>query len=345
MGRLIYIIVILVAFSAFSVDAEARSGRQNQVPHGSSFGCDVCHTAAGGLNDFGFESFDYTNGGTVNWGPELAGLDSDRDGYTNGEELGDPTGSWNPGDGSPGGAFSNPGVRADGLCGNGNLEGEEECESGALQGASCDSLGLGSGSLSCSAECRFDTSGCDTCGDGAIQGGEECDGADLAGNTCESLGMGTGSLTCTGCGYNTVGCSGPEPEATPDTCGDGIRQTGEACDGSDLAGETCATRGFAGGTLGCQVRCSFDTSSCTGGTGTTGNNDTGGEGSADTTGGYTYGGANDGSSAPQSMGDGDKIELDGYACSTSAHQRPADPSLLALLFAGLFWMRRRRDRG
>ena len=36
--------------------------------------------------------------GNVIWGPELAAIDSDGDGFTNGEELGDPEGTWQPGD-------------------------------------------------------------------------------------------------------------------------------------------------------------------------------------------------------------------------------------------------------
>ena len=38
------------------------------------------------------------------WGPELAALDSDGDGFTNGEELGDPDGTWQEGDAAPGDA-------------------------------------------------------------------------------------------------------------------------------------------------------------------------------------------------------------------------------------------------
>jgi hypothetical protein len=46
------------------------------------------------------------------WGPELAMLDSDGDGFTNGQELQDPTGSWSFGQPDPGNPalVSNPGV-------------------------------------------------------------------------------------------------------------------------------------------------------------------------------------------------------------------------------------------
>jgi len=42
---------------------------------------------------------------------------------------------------------------------------------------------------------------------------------------------------------------------------DNVKDAGEACDGTDLAGETCADFGFVGGTLKCSS-CVFDTSGC-----------------------------------------------------------------------------------
>jgi hypothetical protein len=39
---------------------------------------------------------------------------------------------------------------------------------------------------------------------------------------------------------------------------------GESCDGTDLAGKTCADFNFAGGDLACDNNCSFDPSGCTG---------------------------------------------------------------------------------
>ena len=51
-------------------------------------------------------------------------------------------------------------------------------------------------------------------------------------------------------------------------CGDAAISGSEVCDGANLGGETCATQGFAGGTLGCANSCSsFDTGSCTSGGG------------------------------------------------------------------------------
>ena len=46
-------------------------------------------------------------------------------------------------------------------------------------------------------------------------------------------------------------------------CNDGIRQSPEQCDGSDLGGKTCATIGLGqNGSLGCTDQCVLDTSAC-----------------------------------------------------------------------------------
>ena len=89
-------------------EANARSKRVRQVPNGSAASCNTCHTAGGGspLNPFGLEivtNFLTAAGpaGDVIWGPELAALDSDGDGASNGAELGDPDGTWVVGDAAP----------------------------------------------------------------------------------------------------------------------------------------------------------------------------------------------------------------------------------------------------
>ena len=95
-----------------SFDAEARGQRIGQIPNGGSLGCAGCHTdpnGGGPRNSFGemiedgfLTSSDWQGG--VIWGPELAALDADGDGATNGEELGDPEGAWSTGDPDPGAA-------------------------------------------------------------------------------------------------------------------------------------------------------------------------------------------------------------------------------------------------
>jgi hypothetical protein len=60
-------------------------------------------------------------------------------------------------------------------------------------------------------------------------------------------------------------CTGCEPNYACHRCGDGIVDSAEQCDGSNLGGKTCATvpGGFSGGTLSCTGACAFDTSGCT----------------------------------------------------------------------------------
>src|SRR3989344_94678 len=53
-------------------------------------------------------------------------------------------------------------------------------------------------------------------------------------------------------------------------CGNGVQESGEECDGSDLAGATCSNQGFTGGDISCNSSCEVDTSSCTAGGGTVG---------------------------------------------------------------------------
>ena len=50
--------------------------------------------------------------------------------------------------------------------------------------------------------------------------------------------------------------------ATFATCGDGSVDSGEACDGADLDGETCVSQGFDSGALACDGSCQLDSSAC-----------------------------------------------------------------------------------
>ncbi|PKN24768.1 MAG: hypothetical protein CVU65_10825 [Deltaproteobacteria bacterium HGW-Deltaproteobacteria-22] len=98
-------------------------------------------------------------------------------------------------------------------CGDGIIQAAygEDCDAENLAGNTCLSLALGGGTLSCSQNCRFDTTGCEAmfvCGDGVISSPtEQCEGADLDGETCESQGFSSGTLSCdTECRFDTTGC-------------------------------------------------------------------------------------------------------------------------------------------
>ncbi len=96
------------------------------------------------------------------------------------------------------------------LCGDGIIEGVEQCEGSDLNGNTCVSLGYARGNLSCNALCRFDTFQCvpPVCGNNIAETGEICDGTDLAGHTCQTEGSWTGMLSCLpGCmGFNLSQC-------------------------------------------------------------------------------------------------------------------------------------------
>jgi hypothetical protein len=96
--------VLTLTVTATSIDA--RGHRTGQVPNGTILGCALCHNSPSGgdaRNSFGLEIENgFLDGFDVVWGPELAALDSDGDGVTNGQELLDPEGVWNIGDANPG---------------------------------------------------------------------------------------------------------------------------------------------------------------------------------------------------------------------------------------------------
>ncbi len=56
----------------------------------------------------------------------------------------------------------------------------------------------------------------------------------------------------------------PQPTATPvgEFCGNGIAGGDEECEGGNLRGGTCSALGFAGGTLRCTTRCTYDVTGC-----------------------------------------------------------------------------------
>lgn len=102
----------------------------------------------------------------------------------------------------------------EGRCGDDDIQAAfgEDCEGDDLAGETCQTLGLGAGTLACRATCRFDVTGCEAqaiCGDGVLQvaAGEACDGTELGDETCEGLGLGTGTLQCAAdCTFDTSAC-------------------------------------------------------------------------------------------------------------------------------------------
>ncbi|MBQ8036868.1 MAG: hypothetical protein IJ268_07745 [Proteobacteria bacterium] len=107
------------------------------------------------------------------------------------------------------------------------------------------------------------TNGCETglydCGNGIAEPGESCDSDDLKGYSCQTaVGFGSnGTLKCRqNCTFDTSGCSLLPPETA--SCGNGIAEPGEICDGKDIRLGSCEeVRGQgSAGTPGCNETCS-----------------------------------------------------------------------------------------
>lgn len=79
----------------------------SRIPNGSVFSCANCHTATDPFTDSTRNAFGLAfAANNLTWDDVLAGKDSDGDGFSNGTELGDPTGSGTP---IPGATVTNPG--------------------------------------------------------------------------------------------------------------------------------------------------------------------------------------------------------------------------------------------
>ncbi len=128
------------------------------------------------------------------------------------------------------------GIPTDDPCGNGVVEEAEECDGADLGGATCESLGRGSGSLSCDDECRLVTDECagGTCGNEILDPGEACDGSNLGGRSCLTEFFTGGELACgPDCELDTSGCNN-------EACGNGSMNQGEMCDdGNHDDGDGC----------------------------------------------------------------------------------------------------------
>ena len=102
----ITLLILLIA----NTTMDARPWRVDQIPNGKKFGCINCHASSSGrsLNFFGLIVDTKVGKGSRAqfWNAQLASLDSDGDGYTNGEELGDPDGD---GTATADGQLTNPG--------------------------------------------------------------------------------------------------------------------------------------------------------------------------------------------------------------------------------------------
>ena len=108
------------------------------------------------------------------------------------------------------------------VCGNGVVEGTEPCD-GAATASCAEATGgqLTQGTVSCTADCRLDATGCSRCGNGTVEGAEQCDGTQLQGATCVNQGYDFGTVRCnSSCKLEFTGCT---------ECGVGLVACGTAC--------------------------------------------------------------------------------------------------------------------
>lgn len=221
-ARLRSVLALTAGASLLCVAApsDARPARPGQIPNGFTNGCANCHVdprGGGPRNPFGVMIEDNFLDGegaraTVMWGPDLAALDADNDGFTNGEELGDPDGAWSSGDAPPDTGVSLPGDDADTPCGNGVVDFDEECDGDDLAGATCADFGFEGGTPTCSATCAVlsdtCTGGGEDVGPGADVGGTDAGMTDTG--TGEDAGMTDTGMTDTGSetgGGGSDGCA------------------------------------------------------------------------------------------------------------------------------------------
>ena len=157
---------------------------------------------------------------------------------------------------------------------------EEECDGRVVAPKNCQVGGYDYGTLKCNPDCTLDYTECKNavCGNGEVEPTEECDfdnGGNpvLGGATCESKGFDGGELKCFASGTNNE-CHFDTSSCETWVCGDHKVDPGENCDFDEnnnpiLGDETCITRGYDFGQLGCippdsaEGRpCRWDVSNC-----------------------------------------------------------------------------------
>ncbi|HEY3446019.1 MAG TPA: hypothetical protein VGK67_06610 [Myxococcales bacterium] len=136
-------------------------------------------------------------------------------------------------------------------CGNGTIDGTEQCDGANLNGKTCLTQGFTGGTLGCKADCTFNTAQCagtNPCGNGTIDGAEQCDLTNLNGKTCATVGGGFtgGTLACKAdCTFETAQCTGAPACGIAATLGTVTQVGGSAKGGSAASGAAYVSGQFA----------------------------------------------------------------------------------------------------
>lgn len=159
------------------------------------------------------------------------------------------------------------------VCGNDLTEISEMCDGTDLGGEDCMSLGFqNGGTLACNQFCSgFDFSMCMGMGGDCCtpNGSPGCENALCEMTICAADPFccnNTWDGICADAAVMSPDCFGVSPSCPQPpmaVCGNDLIDGMDVCDGTDLGGEDCVSRGFAGGTLDCLPNCSgFDTTMC-----------------------------------------------------------------------------------
>ena len=127
-------------------------------------------------------------------------------------------------------------------------------------------VSCGYGGSSCTAQTHTALTGWQGATGKEGHSGEASPGCSFVDTTSYKIPTGTACKTASSTGgevgaYGATDCVGHT--CGQGTCGNGIVETGEQCDGGNLGGQTCVTLGYSSGTLSCTSACAFDTSGCT----------------------------------------------------------------------------------
>ena len=128
-------------------------------------------------------------------------------------------------------------------CGDGVLNGAEQCDDGAKNEMVC-TASYGMSCNYCSKDCTKATVKGPSCGDGQVTDAELCDGS-VGEETCASYSQGLftgGTLKCTNCKYDVAMCTEPEQVQQVFQCTGTTPANSQLCTGSDAGLSTDTAR-------------------------------------------------------------------------------------------------------